>query len=235
MESVAEAELVRRVVDGDLEAFGSLYRRRAGMVVSAVARSVHDPDTVADLVQETFLRALTKLGDLREPERFASWLYSIAQNVAMDYLRLAGRTVPVAELGADVASADADSTGALLAVELRELARVVRSAVGGLSTRDAAALRLVTDLDAGPADIAAAFGITTGAAKVLVHRARRRLREAVVVQALVENPTAGCETFRELTSADHVMLSRHVARCQDCIGLVGSELGVYSLSASVPA
>ncbi|HEX7133252.1 MAG TPA: sigma factor-like helix-turn-helix DNA-binding protein, partial [Iamia sp.] len=64
-------------------------------------------------------------------------------------------------------------------VAAADLARRLGVGVQGLSRRDALTLALVVDLGFGPAEVAVALGVSEGNAKVILHRARRRLRQAV--------------------------------------------------------
>ena len=75
-------ELVRRAQTGDHGAFATLYDRHARAVATVVASRLRTPDDRADAVQDTFAKAWTKLGELREPDRFVPWLYAIARNAA---------------------------------------------------------------------------------------------------------------------------------------------------------
>ena len=70
--------------------------------------------------------------------------------------------------------------------------------MAGLSPRDAAAVTMVTQLGFAPGQVAAALGVTPGAAKVIVHRARRRLRNALALQLMVQQPGLACEEFQKL-------------------------------------
>jgi hypothetical protein len=112
--------------------------------------------------------------------------------------------------------------------ELRELARLVSGCMAALSTRDATAVALVSHLDFSNADVAAVLGVSSGAAKVVVHRARRRLREALTLELMVRRRGAGCEPFTALY--DHGRLreaARHVRQCSVCAGQVQSDITLY--------
>ena len=99
-----------------------------------------------------FVRALERLASLQDPGRFRPWLLAIARNLATDTLRARGRLrlVDTDRNAADGAhgahnAAFADfadgAPGPDEAAELAELAMLVRGAVAGLSSRDAAASR----------------------------------------------------------------------------------------------
>ena len=87
----SDAELVEAVRSGDTEAFSQLYRAHAGVVRAVAYSQVHDREAAADIVQDTFFRALRNLGSLQDPARFRPWLLSIARNLATDQLRTRGR------------------------------------------------------------------------------------------------------------------------------------------------
>ena len=177
---------------------------------------------MADIVQDTFARALQHLADLRDPGRFRPWLLSIARHASVDHLRTAKRVIALeAEQAEALASRDASPDDV---AELNELARRVQVGVTGLSRRDATAVALVTQLGFSPAQVADALGVTHGAAKVIVHRARRRLRRALVLELLVRQPGLGCERFRSLRAEDPAAAGRHLDDCPHCIASAGAEL-----------
>jgi RNA polymerase sigma factor (sigma-70 family) len=218
----SDGVLVAAVLGGDTGAFDDLYRAHVG-AVRAVARShVRDADTVSDIVQDTFARALQHLADLRDTERFRPWLLSIARHASVDQLRAGKR-----EIALDIEQADAiESQGATPddLAELHELADTVQGCVTGLSQRDATAVAMVTQLGFTPAQVASALGVTPGAAKVIVHRARRRLRSAMMLELLVAQPQLGCDEFQALRVSDPGAASRHLDDCEQCIASSRAEL-----------
>jgi RNA polymerase sigma-70 factor, ECF subfamily len=172
-----ERILVERARAGDTLAFEGLYMRHLSGVQQVVSAIIRDHSHVADAVQEAFTRALDRLPTLRDATRFRPWLLSIARHVATDHVRARMKArIGVEDEALDVATPE---PGPEELAELAELSRLVRAGLAGLSKRDATAVALVTHLDFTPAEVAVALGITPGAAKVLVHRARRRLRDAL--------------------------------------------------------
>jgi RNA polymerase sigma factor (sigma-70 family) len=171
-----DATLVLRARDGDVAAFELLharYRDAVSRVIRAETRRAVDVD---DLAQETFTSAWSRLGGLRDPERFRPWLFQIARRVVIDHARATGRR-PTLDGDDDLALAmtSAPDPGPDELAELTELASHVRAALDGLSRRDVVAVSLVAQFGFGPAEVAEALGITPNNAKVVLHRARRRL------------------------------------------------------------
>jgi RNA polymerase sigma-70 factor (ECF subfamily) len=228
----SDAELVAAVRSGDARAFADLYREHVDAVRRVAYHLVGDSDATADAVQDTFARALQHLDDLREPERFRPWLLAIARHAATDQLR-ARRRLTTLDQGHDELLA-ASGPGPESVAEIRELADQVQGCVAGLSTRDAAAVTMVTQLGFTPAQVANALGVTQGAAKVIVHRARRRLRNALALQLMVEQPRLACEEFQKLLADDPLTASKHIESCVTCLDRAGAEVIPCDPTAEVP-
>jgi RNA polymerase sigma-70 factor (ECF subfamily) len=189
---------------------------------------------MADAVQETFARALQSLDELRSPDRFRPWLLAIGRHIAVDQLRANGRERYLDDEAAGaLASSDRspDETA-----ELRELARLVARGVVALSPRDATVVALVTHLGLGPAEVASALGVSVGTAKVIVHRARRRLRNALALDLMVRSPHLACGEFRALVGAEaHIAAARHIQACASCLGAARDEVHLFSASSTSAA
>lgn len=80
-----ECELVRRAQGGDQLAFEKLYERYNARLSRYLMRMVGDDGVGCELTQDTFLHAWKALRSLRDPTRFAHWLYRIATNCAYTY------------------------------------------------------------------------------------------------------------------------------------------------------
>jgi RNA polymerase sigma-70 factor (ECF subfamily) len=91
-----DAELVTRSVCGEREAFEPLVRRYSDDIVRFVHHMLGDFQTAEDIAQETFVKAFSHLKRLEQPERFSTWLYSIARHACLDHMR-AKRTGPSVE------------------------------------------------------------------------------------------------------------------------------------------
>jgi RNA polymerase sigma-70 factor (ECF subfamily) len=219
----ADAALVNAVRGGDLAAYASLYSLHVGAVQTVVRAQVHDPAAAEDVVQDVFVRALESLPRLDDAERFRAWLLSIARHTAIDARRKLGRRRTVSSDTGDGA-AEADVTGGVepdRLTELAELSELVWGAVAGLSKRDATAMALVS-LGFGIADVAVALGVSHGAAKVAVHRARERARQALLLEVMVRRQGPHCPAFDP--SGDVVAMARHLRTCPDCREAVRRDL-----------
>ncbi len=82
MKTLEDRDLVRLAVSGETWAFGQLVERYGGRIYGRIRRVVRQPDEAQDLVQEIFLQAYRRLGQLRDGRRFSGWLLKIADNAA---------------------------------------------------------------------------------------------------------------------------------------------------------
>jgi len=225
-----EASMVAAALASDVGAFASLYQAHVGAVTHVVRSNIPDPDSVPDVVQEVFARALAQLPSLRDGDHFRPWLLTIARNIAIDTRRSAARSPKALSLSdpevlpLEIPSAD---PGADEVAEVRELARLVEGCVAGLSSRDATALALVSHLGFSPSEVASVLGVTDGTARVIVHRARHRLRQALALEMLVRRP-GGCDEFEALRAkGTPLALARHVRSCPACQGRMEAEIHAY--------
>lgn len=164
---IGDGDLVALARDGDPMAFRLLLERHQPTVRARAAGLGASPGDVDDIMQETFLRAFLALDRLRDPDRFAAWLAGITANVCRGLRRDPAMLVPGWPEPLHPVSRD----GVASAEDL-DRADALRAAMASLpaSQRRAVAVHYYADLPAaqipGPA----------GAARVSLHKARRRLR-----------------------------------------------------------
>ncbi len=160
-----DAVLVDAARAGDRGAFGRLYERYGRMVHGVLLAQV-GPAEVEDLVQDVFLRAMRKLGTLREGAAFGGWVAAIARHRAADHHRAqAVRPRAEEEVAAPALAAEEVEAHAVLAI-IHELP---------LAYRETLVLRLVEGMT-GP-EIAARTGLTPESVRVNLHRGMKKLRE----------------------------------------------------------
>lgn len=172
-----DADVVQRVLDGDVDAFQLLVQRHQAAAFRLCNALVLDSDAAADLVQDSLVRAYVHLARCREPARFRVWLMRMVRNRSLDYLRERRR--------ADVSLSD---DGVLLRVDaaaapppdrldqLHQRTSLAR-ALARLSQplREAFVLRYVEGMSTD--EVAELLGTGVSAVKMRAQRARLRLQE----------------------------------------------------------
>ena len=161
--------LVRSAQAGDADAFAELYQRFArmvhGVVLARIARTEVD-----DVVQEVFMAAFERLGELRAPAAFGGWLAAIARNRAADHGR---RLVPVHAVVDAAAPARAHEQA-----EAHAILAVIRALPEAYS--ETLVLRLVEGMTG--EEIAERTGLTPGSVRVNLHRGMKLLREKLGIE-----------------------------------------------------
>ncbi|HEX7180953.1 MAG TPA: sigma-70 family RNA polymerase sigma factor [Thermoanaerobaculia bacterium] len=182
--AMTDAELVAHARAGSQEAFRELVVRFERPVYSLVVRMVQDAGTAEDLAQEVFIKAFRRL-DTYDPERkLSSWLFKIAHNTTIDFLRRhAPETVPLeAEKEDDRGSlsavlSDESSENPAAAAERRDMGRALERAISRLRTEYREAVVLFYLEGASYQDICEATGLPLGTVKTNLHRARKELAQ----------------------------------------------------------
>ena len=82
-----DGALATAALQGDRSAFAELYDRRARLIRAICFDTTNDLHSAADLTQEVFARAYSKLNSLREPASFTAWLTGIARRVCREWKR----------------------------------------------------------------------------------------------------------------------------------------------------
>jgi RNA polymerase sigma-70 factor (ECF subfamily) len=82
-----DAELVRRAQAGDLEAFDALVRRYQERIYGVIYHMTAHHEDAADLAQEAFVRAYRALPGFKQDSSFFTWLYRIAVNLTLNFLK----------------------------------------------------------------------------------------------------------------------------------------------------
>lgn len=165
-----EAELIREVLAGDPQPFEVLVRRYQGPVFNLMLRNVGKGDVAADLAQEAFIRAYTRLETFKFGNRFFPWLYSLSLNVVRDWMRKNGRDFHVFMEQPSVMVRDEDRSDSEQAMEDRLDGARAFEVVMQLAPkyREAVILRFRHDLSM--PEIGRALGISVSGAKMRVSR-----------------------------------------------------------------
>lgn len=120
-------ELVAAAATGDREAFTKLIRLMMNQVVALTYRMTGDQDAAKDLAQETFITIWQKLAEFRGESRFESWVYRIATNKTLNWLKQRKSAVDVNDETSLISTANPESE-----LYRSELKQQVLSFAGGL-------------------------------------------------------------------------------------------------------
>ena len=207
-------ELVQRLRDGDENAFAELIDRYGATMLRVAQMYVRDRATAEEVVQETWLAVLNGIDRFEQRSSLKTWLFRILTNRAKTRGERDGRMVPFSSLAganvdADEPAVDPDRflgpdsphPGAWAAPPVgwpqdklleRETLDVIEMAINMLpeAQREVILLRDVNGWD--PMEVSDVLGITDGNQRVLLHRARSKVRAAL--EAYLDPEIAGGES-----------------------------------------
>lgn len=173
-EAATDGALVEAWRAGDGAALEVLVRRYQTPVYRLLLRATADPASAEDLMQKAFLKAIQRIGRLRTPDAFRSWLFRLALNLARNRRRNAFRWRSASEDALVHTAAAHDPADEALHLERQKHA--MRRAVEGLPRLQREVVRLRLDAELPFKEIAEILGTTEASAKVSYHHAVRALR-----------------------------------------------------------
>src|SRR5438105_2395160 len=186
---VSDQQVVVFAQEGREDAYRELVRRYERPVFSLIYRMVRDNETAEDLAQETFIKVLNNIDRYLPEFKFSSWLFKIANNITIDFLRRRHLDTISIEGAPDAVTAESRrattvslaSTGQspLEELESKELGLQIEQAIAKLRPEYRACILLRHVEDYSYDEIAEIVKLPLGTVKTYIHRARAELREAL--------------------------------------------------------
>ena len=187
--NLPDADVVALAQQGRESAFRELIRRYERPVFSLIYRMVRDRELAEDLAQDTFIKVLNHIDRYRPEFKLSSWLFKIANNVAIDHLRRRHlETVSIDgsphAMTSDVIEATSfeiagQQESALEEIEAKELGSAIERAIAALRPEYRSCIMLRHVEGRSYEEIAATLDLPLGTVKTYIHRARHELRRAL--------------------------------------------------------
>jgi len=213
-----DREIVAAIAAGDPGGLAAAYDEYAESLYGYCHTMLGEPEDTADAIQDTFVIAAARLGDLRDPRKLRPWLYAVARNEC--HLRLHATEVGLDEAD-DMADPSADADDSPERAELRSL---VRTALDGLNPGEREVVELDLRHDLHGADLAAVLGVPRNQAHALASRARGQLEKALGALLVARTGRRACPELDMLlvdwdgrmTVLTRKRVSRHIDQCDVC-------------------
>lgn len=173
-----DTQLMLAVREGNGEAAGTLVRRNFARVSGYIGRIIRNPRTVEDLTQDVFVSVLSQARDFEPRAKFTTWLYRVATNRALKFIRDAQveRQVPLNRETAGPHHAGDEPSHAISTDEIRQR---VAASINELPANQRVALTLFEYEELPYEQIASVLDVTVEAVRALLTRARATLRESL--------------------------------------------------------
>ena len=183
-----DASLVHETLGGNQLSFQLLIERYQERVFGLVRHYTKSPVEVEDIVQDTFIKVYRKLSSFQHQSSFSTWLYRIAINTALDFLKRTGRnpvqTVADPELPSGLDATTSHAAQRISApgsrMEREEVAEITRLVLDELPEIFKTVLVLREFEDMAYQDMADLLGISIGTVESRLFRARARFKEAMI-------------------------------------------------------
>jgi RNA polymerase sigma-70 factor (ECF subfamily) len=175
-----EESLARRAQQRDPAALTQIYEENFDRIYRYIVLKIGDRTEAEDMTQQVFLNALKSLPSFKwQGMPFSAWLYRIAHNQIVDYLRKKSRRATVT-LDESLAVGDSDDPRQVTErkIEIEELARATQKLTQ--AQREVVSLRFTGELSI--AEVARIMGKSEGAIKALQHSAIAALRRVLAVE-----------------------------------------------------
>ena len=205
-----DVQLIHRILDGDETAFAELVEKYQKQVHALVWRKIGDFHIAEEITQDAFLKAYQRLGTLKKPQRFASWLYVIAANRCSTWLRKKHLRRQLLE-DKDIAQPEkATYSEYVLEENERITAETQRDIVKKLLAKLQESERTVMTLhyfgEMSCTEIGAFLGVSANTVKSRLHRAQQRLKkEEPMIREALDNfqisPNLTENIMREISRA----------------------------------
>jgi RNA polymerase sigma-70 factor, ECF subfamily len=175
----SDYRLIQGVLSGQKHLFRELIDRNASMVFHIVRRFEKDPDESEELAQQIFVKAYENLGSFKENAKFSTWLYRIAMNHCLDFVKNIRReNQRFSELDDDFSETiPSEQQTPYLRLEMKEWKRVLDIALGKLSSDYSEPFLMKYRDGLSYQVMAEQTGLSVSALKVRVHRARKELKD----------------------------------------------------------
>jgi RNA polymerase sigma-70 factor, ECF subfamily len=180
-----DTDLVRETLAGNGLSFQLLVERYQGRLFALARHYTKNPVEVEDIVQDTFLKAYTRLDSFQHQSSFYTWIYRIATNTVLDFLKRRGRCPVRAVEDPELVATDSDQRNLVrpdARLEQQEIAEITRAVLEELPEifRTVLVLREFEDLPY--QEIADVLGISIGTVESRLFRARAKFKQKLLAQ-----------------------------------------------------
>ena len=187
-----DTQLIHQTLDGDDAAFSELVEKYQKQVHALVWRKIGDFHTAEEITQDTFLKAYQKLGTLKQPKRFSSWLYVIATSLCNTWLRKKYRRAKLTQNMDEMQTERTTYSEHVIAENERITAETQREVVKKLLAKLAESERTVMILhyfgEMSCTEIGAFMGVSANTVKSRLRRAQQRLqKEETMIREALDN------------------------------------------------
>lgn len=162
-------------INGDAKAFAALVDRYKNMVFTLAMKIVKNTEEAEEVSQDVFIKVYQVLQTFKGDSKFSTWLYRIAYNRSLDYLKKQKRNLRTSSIDADTEYHLPSVENALNGLELNERKLAIKAAIDKLPEEDAVVITLHYFDELSLKEIGEVMNMEANTVKVRLFRSRKRL------------------------------------------------------------
>jgi len=184
MMQLSDIQIIRKVIDGDKNAFNDIMNRHEKSILNFAYRMLSNRTEAEDVTQEVFLRAYKNIETFEARAKFSTWLFKIARNLCLNKLRHTFRfptfsidkPIKGNERDLQIQIEDKKQVSPSLNILKKELQNIVRTALDSLPKNQKIAVVLRRYEDMSYEEIAMIMNCSVSAVKSMLNRAKQTLK-----------------------------------------------------------
>jgi RNA polymerase sigma-70 factor (ECF subfamily) len=186
MEQASDRILIDKILAGEQLAFKELVEKYQTMVINTCTGFLHDKADAEDIAQEVFIEVFSSLGKFRKEAKLSTWMYRIAVNKSLNFLRSKKRRqwLQSVEEAFRTNRSDqwepSDKRHPGVEMETKEEAMQLHKAINSLSENQRIAFTLNKYEDLSYSEIAGVLDVSVSSVESLIHRAKINLQQKLL-------------------------------------------------------
>lgn len=232
LDRLSDGQLVQRAQAGEQDAFAELYERYFDRVYDFLTRMMRNRGEAEDVTQDTFIRAMSSIGNLQSTGSFKSWIFTIARNTALNRIERNQRSRPMPTVDGDSGESlelhiiDTDRLGhPEEAAQATVVSSLVWEAAAGLNAKQYSLLDLHIRQGLDSGDIADMLNINRNNAYVMLNRMKAALAETVTAYIMMNEGRLSCPdldsalnraSIKRFSPAARRVVTKHISACDSC-------------------
>jgi RNA polymerase sigma-70 factor (ECF subfamily) len=169
---------IKRVKDGDKDAFGALVEAHKDMVFTVCLRMLSSEADAEEAAQDVFVKAFRSIGSFQAKAKFSTWLYRIAYNHCISVIR---KKVKMIDLVDDIPEGEVDEgeMNGLDKISSEERNKYLKMAIESLAETDAVVVTLFYYDELSLEEIAQVTGLSSSNIRIKLHRSRKKMYQVI--------------------------------------------------------
>lgn len=169
---------IKRVKDGDKDAFGALVDAHKDMVYTVSLRMLTSEADAEEAAQDVFVKAFRSIGSFQAKAKFSTWLYRITYNHCISVIR---KKVKMIDLVDDIPEGEVDEgeMNGLESISAEERSKYLKLAIESLAETDAVVVTLFYYDELSLEEIAEVTGLSSSNIRIKLHRSRKKMYQVI--------------------------------------------------------